>query len=59
MSSGILTKDEWLARCKEIADKFNADVAAMPPEERQEAIDDLNAWARQIGGFPPEDGGEA
>jgi hypothetical protein len=31
----------------------------MTPEERKEAIDDLNEWARQIGGFPPEDRGES
>jgi len=33
MSNILLTKAEFNARCKEFADKFNADVAAMTPEQ--------------------------
>jgi len=58
MSNRLLTKAEFRAWCEEVADKFNADLAAMTPEERQEAIAGLNEWARQIGGFPVENRGK-
>jgi predicted metalloendopeptidase len=55
MSHKILTKKEVRAWYKEIADKMNADLDAMTPEERKEAIAELNAYAARIGGFPMEE----
>ncbi len=52
MSHKILTRKEVRAWYKEIADKMNADLDAMTPEERKEAIAELNAYAARIGGFP-------
>lgn len=54
MSHKILTRKEVRAWYKEIADKMNADLDAMTPEERKEAIAELNAYVARIGGFPME-----
>lgn len=55
MSNRLLTKDEFHAWCQEVADKVNADLEAMTPEERKEAIAGINEYARMIGGFPKEE----
>jgi hypothetical protein len=39
MSNRILTRDEWLAYCKEVADKFNADLTP-----KKVWISDMGGW---------------
>ena len=58
MSSALVTRAEFHAWCKEVADKVNADLDAMTPEERKEAIAGINEYARVIGGFPKEESHE-
>ena len=55
MSSALVTRAEFHAWCEEVADKVNAELDAMTPEERKEAIAGINEYARVIGGFPKEE----